>query len=213
MGGRYSAITCLNISRNQEILGKQNGSIPTFNLFWGGGFPTLKFGLVEELFLISPLVYFTLFLKPPPFAREETKATAKMEKTLYNPLLNYHDDEDAEASIVSNASSHSLRDDWWGRWGKYIIAINIIIPWLLVVACAGILLHYSHPGKDRFRQHKLYPSQLTYSPAQEAIEYKVEVFHQNVESAPSQFQGPPSAELDQAWEDLYQCEFSQHILK
>jgi hypothetical protein len=47
---------------------------------------------------------------------------------------------------------------------------------------------------------------MTYSPAQEAIEYKIEVFHQNIETAPSQFQGPPSAELDQAWEDLYQCE-------
>lgn len=59
-------------------------------------------------------------------------------------------------------------------------------------------------GLDRFRQHKLFPSQLTYSPTQDFIEYEVKVFHKGQEDMPSKFQGPPSPELEQAWEDLYE---------
>jgi hypothetical protein len=51
-------------------------------------------------------------------------------------------------------------------------------------------------------------SKLTYraAPAQEVLEYEIRKFHGGFHSDLSIYQGPPSDELDQAWEDLYNCE-------
>ncbi|KAG6863529.1 hypothetical protein C0991_005259 [Blastosporella zonata] len=50
-----------------------------------------------------------------------------------------------------------------------------------------------------------YPNpQVLYSPAQEAVEYKSVKFHSILHGGtPDTFDGPPSPELDAAWEDIY----------
>jgi len=127
----------------------------------------------------------------------------KMNKDSYDPLLN-----DDDAGLEGHENSQILQKSQWRRWSRHIIACNIVLPWLTTFLLVVILVYHNTNGADRFRQHKLYPAQLTYSPAQEAIRYKVQSFHQNIEDAPSEFQGPPSHQLDKAWTDLYQCKFS-----
>lgn len=84
-----------------------------------------------------------------------------------------------------------------------------VVAWMLVCLFAYREIMSQTWGWDRFRQHKAFSAQLTYSPAQEAIEYNVHVFQQGIEAQPGavppEFAGPPSNRLDQAWSDLYNC--------
>ncbi|KAF4635476.1 hypothetical protein G7Y89_g2625 [Cudoniella acicularis] len=77
-------------------------------------------------------------------------------------------------------------------------------PWLILSALFNILLTtlclllYLRPIS--------YPSpfpQQIYSPAQDALEYKTVVFHSNAASDSTPYQGPPSEEVDAAWDVLY----------
>ena len=123
------------------------------------------------------------------------------EKYLFSPLLpdSTSDLDDTEEPLSSRSVPQSSRP-----WLRYIYLANTVVSWTLVVVLSIIIIYGRTTGVDRFRQHKLYPSQLTYSPAQDAIEYEVKVFHKGQEDMPSRYQGPASPELDQAWEDLYE---------
>jgi hypothetical protein len=124
------------------------------------------------------------------------------EKASYKPLLSspLSEQDDAEPYEPPNG-----RQSPWRQWLPYVIILNTVVSWGLVIGLSIIIINSRMTGADRFRQHKLYPAQLTYSPAQDEIEYEVKVFHKGIEDAPSEFQGPPSAQLDNAWEDLYTC--------
>ncbi|KAK7890231.1 hypothetical protein LTR67_008116 [Exophiala xenobiotica] len=82
--------------------------------------------------------------------------------------------------------------------------VSTIIGWALVVVLSLALLHNNVWGSDRFQQTKLFPAQLTYSPAQDEIEYRVQTFQQNLQDSLLEFQDPEM--VDQAWSDLYNCE-------
>lgn len=81
--------------------------------------------------------------------------------------------------------------------------MTMALSWLISIILGCIVIHDRVNGADRFRQHKLYPAQLTYSPAQDAITYQVRKFHPTTLHAQPQFHGPSSDALDQAWVDLY----------
>lgn len=46
-----------------------------------------------------------------------------------------------------------------------------------------------------------------YSPANDAVEWEAVVFHNNFHEDRTQYQGPPTDEVDKAWEGLYKSEF------
>ena len=123
------------------------------------------------------------------------------DKYTFRPLLpDPSADPDAAGENTSLRSASQLNR----RWYRYLYITNTVISWTLVFLLSVIIIYERTTGPDRFRQHKLYPSQLTYSPAQDVIEYEVKVFHKGQEDMPSRFQGPPSPELDEAWESLYE---------
>lgn len=155
------------------------------------GFPfcALEVGLVHVIFCC---------LQNLGLIQNNNLEVSMTEKYRFKPLRpdSPFDPDDAEEYRPSRPASH--------RWLRYLYISNTVISWTLVVLLSVVVIYDRTTGPDRFRQHKLFPSQLTYSPAQDAIEYEVKVFHKGQEDMPSQFQGPSSPELDQAWEDLYQ---------
>lgn len=44
------------------------------------------------------------------------------------------------------------------------------------------------------------------APAQDAVEYETRVFHEGFGKDTSIYQQPPSPEVDEAWDELYNCE-------
>lgn len=128
----------------------------------------------------------------------------------YEPLKQESDgqsDVESLRSETSNGASIRVRPSW-GRL-QYISWSSHIISWTLVLVLVLLQIRANTWGSDRFRQHKLFPSQLTYSPAQDEVEYVVKTFEQGIEGVPfgmsPEFEGPPSDRLDQAWSDLYNC--------
>lgn len=81
--------------------------------------------------------------------------------------------------------------------------ILFIVPWLTTIILSVTLLRDRSWGHNRFQQTKTFRSQLTYSPAQSAIEYGLHLFDRNPESGPMKFRDPNL--VDQAWRDLYSC--------
>lgn len=117
--------------------------------------------------------------------------------------LQYQDGHADEKISGQDHGSHNIaRRQSWDKWLS--ISFNVL-PWILSAVLACIIVRYHTHGSDRFHQHKLYASQLTYSPAQDMIEYEVKMYHKGVTEAPQEFQGPPSKELDRAWDSLYNC--------
>jgi hypothetical protein len=98
------------------------------------------------------------------------------------------------------------------RWLFWLNVSSHILAWTLVCTLLYCNIVPRTWGWNRFQQHKLLPAQLTYSPAQTAIEYEVDVFRQGIEGEVNgvdpAFSGPPSDELDAAWSGLYNCESS-----
>jgi hypothetical protein len=106
---------------------------------------------------------------------------------------------------VSMASYQRRRERW-----SLAQVLAQLVPWALVL---GLL--YGHIrsrtwGWNNLNQHKMFQSQLSYSPAQDEVEYVLKVFEQGVDGVAGgmspEFQGPPSDELDEAWTNLYRCE-------
>ncbi|CEJ92866.1 hypothetical protein VHEMI08494 [[Torrubiella] hemipterigena] len=123
-----------------------------------------------------------------------------MDKASPSPLLR-KEDRDIECGDVGLKSARNgiqLRE-----WNQFSVITSIAIPWLLFAIVLSSNAYYTLYGTDRFHQHKLYPSQLTYSPAQDEIEYEVKMYHTGIEYAPVEFQGPPSESLDRAWDSIF----------
>lgn len=95
------------------------------------------------------------------------------------------------------------------KWIRYLNLTSHILAWALVVILSYCVIRTRTWGYNRFRQQKGFPAQLTYSPAQDSIEYEVKVFRQGFETRAGgvdpEFTGPPSDRLDKAWSDLYNC--------
>ncbi|KAL7952496.1 hypothetical protein V8C34DRAFT_299191 [Trichoderma compactum] len=123
-----------------------------------------------------------------------------MNKDSYDPLLtsNYRED-----TILENSSRLSQGNTRRNLLSAYFITATKIFPWILSFILATIIIYDRTSGWDRFRQHKLYASQQTYSPAQNEISYKLTKFHTNIVDAPNEFQGGPSETLNRAWDDLF----------
>lgn len=112
------------------------------------------------------------------------------------------DVEGGDVGLKSVRNGIHLRE-----WNQFSVIASIAIPWLLLAIVLSRNAYYTLYGTDRFHQHKLYPSQLTYSPAQDEIEYEVKMYHTGIEYAPAEFQGPPSESLDRAWDGIFNCEY------
>jgi hypothetical protein len=82
--------------------------------------------------------------------------------------------------------------------------LNYILPWTIVTILLIDVVRIRMKGMGA--PHKLYPSQLTYSPATPEIEYVVKTFDHNLVNSPIEFQHPDT--VDQAWKDLYDSECS-----
>jgi hypothetical protein len=130
--------------------------------------------------------------------------------------------DEAKQRLIEESSSDGDADDrdFWTLQNRRMLTHNYrrLFAWSLF--CNVVLLIISGSvmvvtirantwGWNRFQQTKLFPSQLTYSPAQDAIEYEVRVFNPAVkETLPAEFQQPPGEKLDAAWMSLYQCKTS-----
>jgi hypothetical protein len=84
-------------------------------------------------------------------------------------------------------------------------SLAVIFPWTAAVALSVYIVLTKTWGSNRFQQTKLFPSQMTYSPAQSEIEYVVRTFDHNLVNSPVKFQDPDT--VDAAWADLYDGEF------
>ncbi|UKZ82917.1 hypothetical protein TrVFT333_010717 [Trichoderma virens FT-333] len=123
-----------------------------------------------------------------------------MNKDSYNPLLAEDYGEDAAFEVTATPTHTNTRRNCLSR---YLIIASKIFPWILSAILVSIIIYDRSNGWDRFRQHKFYASQQTYSPAQDEISYKLTKFHTNIVDAPSEFQGGPSEALNQAWDGLF----------
>lgn len=127
-----------------------------------------------------------------------------MDKASPSPLLRKEDRdiECANGGLKSGRNGSYLRE-----WNQFSGIASIAIPWILLAIVLSSNTYYTLYGTDRFHQHKFYSSQLTYSPAQDEIEYEVKMYHTGIEHAPVEFQGPPSESLDRAWDSIFNCKY------
>ncbi|KID71225.1 hypothetical protein MGU_00905 [Metarhizium guizhouense ARSEF 977] len=80
---------------------------------------------------------------------------------------------------------------------------HLIFSYMLNIVLAAILLWFLTKPWD--------PSQGIYSPANAVIEYETKVFAPGVGPSHSPYQGYPDDDMDDAWDDLYQCKYKpQH---
>lgn len=70
--------------------------------------------------------------------------------------------------------------------------LNLTLIWL----CAWLFVSRHLAGQT-------VNPQILYSPAQDAIEYETRVFHEGFGKDKSIYQQPPSPEVDEAWDELY----------
>ncbi|UNI22937.1 hypothetical protein JDV02_008781 [Purpureocillium takamizusanense] len=76
---------------------------------------------------------------------------------------------------------------------------TVWIKWLLVVSCSmNLLLFFTTQSR-----HSTLSSQVLYSPAQDAVRYKIQKFHRGFGEDKTIYQGAPSPEVDEAWKALY----------
>ncbi|KAL7941443.1 hypothetical protein V8C42DRAFT_335141 [Trichoderma barbatum] len=123
-----------------------------------------------------------------------------MKKDSYNRLLAEDYGEDDSIETTACPTNGNIRRNCLSA---HFITASKIFPWILSVMLASIIIYDRSNGWDRFRQHKSYASQQTYSPAQDEVTYKLTKFHTNIVDAPSEFQGGPSEALNRAWDELF----------
>ncbi|KAF9467182.1 hypothetical protein BDZ94DRAFT_58297 [Collybia nuda] len=106
----------------------------------------------------------------------------------YSPLV--HDDGE-------HVPRHPRRT--WAK-NRVLLYTVIAIQAILNLVLFGIGLRFYH---QRGPSNPLFPQSL-YSPVQDILKYEVRTFHGGFRPGDkSTYQGPPSKEIDDAWEDLY----------
>lgn len=130
--------------------------------------------------------------------QQPTSHSSMIGRQLYSQLQSESESDDPE----SQDNSPFNRFGFLFYLGKIV---SLLLPWAFAIVLTCIIIHDRGFGSDRFGQHKLFPSQLTYSPAQNEIQYELRMHHTNIIDAPEEFQGPPSHTLDHAWDKLFNC--------
>ncbi|KAJ3552560.1 hypothetical protein NM688_g4090 [Phlebia brevispora] len=105
---------------------------------------------------------------------------------LYKPLP--VDDELGDAGSVSTRNA-TPRTNWHARTRNWLLIFETSVLFFVLLAWT-----WSRRGTQT--------CQLLYSPAQEAVRYKVVQWIEEVRTT-TIYRGEPSEEVDQAWEDLY----------
>ncbi|KAL0070222.1 hypothetical protein AAF712_002712 [Marasmius tenuissimus] len=125
-----------------------------------------------------------------------------MTKEEYSPLMTEDglEEEEKPSRRASSPTSSGLRR--YAPTYRGLVAIVIVESLLLVLGLA-FLLAKGGPGVCSKT------SRVLYSPALDAVEPEVKVFHVGFPGDLSPFQKPSSPELDQAWDDLYQFGISR----
>ncbi|KAJ6521248.1 hypothetical protein DFH09DRAFT_1331282 [Mycena vulgaris] len=132
-----------------------------------------------------------MFLCPSPLSQENEA---------YQALLQSDPDELNKERLVQEASSRLASTTH--RWK--IVALSEAVLILLLV---GRLYYYASATRAGVLEENT-PSHLLYSPAREAVEYEVQVFHTGFHEDFSKYQ-EISNEADQAWLDLYNDRFTR----
>ncbi|PGH08527.1 hypothetical protein AJ80_07847 [Polytolypa hystricis UAMH7299] len=102
------------------------------------------------------------------------------------------DEDDIEEPLLERVS-------WDEQQRKY--QTIIFVQWAIILTISAVLagsLSYFAGGKKVFL-----PPNHIYSPAQDAVRYKRTTFTTGFEGGLSKYQGPPSAENEKAWDELY----------
>ncbi|KAJ8093875.1 hypothetical protein PM082_009742 [Marasmius tenuissimus] len=124
----------------------------------------------------------------------------KKQEEAYEPLLR----GDSDSHVDGESASKSLTNGSSLRRGKHesrhkrlviiVLGITNVITLLILVS-----LWFNREPKPNAEL------QLLYSPANHLIEHQVTTFHSAIQGDMTEYMGPPSPEVDNAWDDLYKC--------
>ncbi|KAK7992604.1 hypothetical protein PG988_001398 [Apiospora saccharicola] len=101
------------------------------------------------------------------------------------------EEEEEECTLIENETTATLTRVL-PLWAKVTLLVSI--PLNISFFAAAVLWH-SSTKRD--------PSQLLYSPAQDAVQYEIKKFHRGFGQDKTIYQGDPSPELDAEWKSLY----------
>ena len=123
--------------------------------------------------------------------------------------LSAFDDEEHEEKPTRQRGDPRQRSR--ACYSPFYRALALIFPWTATIALSVYIILTRTWGSNRFQQTMLFPSQMTYSPAQSEIEYVVRAFDHNLVNSPIEFQDPDT--VDAAWAGLYDGELhrTMHI--
>ena len=113
--------------------------------------------------------------------------------------------EDLEKLYWKHADQPRAHRAWWATTFR---VANSVVPWAITIVLSLYVLRTKTWGNNRFQQSKLFPSQMTNSPAQAEIEYVVRSFEHNLVNSPIEFQDPDT--VDDAWASLYDGAHTRH---
>ncbi|KAL5513654.1 hypothetical protein ACEPAH_4053 [Sanghuangporus vaninii] len=120
----------------------------------------------------------------------------------YRPLISRSDDGIGEAeNIRSRWNLPPAHSPWHNRVLVVVFVVQSLLNIFLIVS--GLYL-YSRRGPS----NPIFP-QLTYSPVQDLVSFGVQKFYEGFGENITIYQGNPSDEVDQAWEDLYSFGISE----
>ena len=117
----------------------------------------------------------------------------------------------SEDEAVSDQQRQVATERLLRRWKFATYAMAFILCFLSITLSSLLRKQHGHPVRQIFcepasssvdkgrRTRANVPS----APAEAAIEYKEVVFHNNFHEDRTPYQGPPTDEVDKAWNDLY----------
>ncbi|PPJ55252.1 hypothetical protein CBER1_04281 [Cercospora berteroae] len=116
-------------------------------------------------------------------------------------------------SVRNEPIQYSLRqarsNRWYKEWSFTILVSHIVA---VVLWAVSIALMYQY-ATFRAQKAAKFCGQVTYSPAQEVVEYELRVFSQGSPAEHTDYWGPPNEENNRLWRELWNVGGGQGILR
>ncbi|KAL0564193.1 hypothetical protein V5O48_017862 [Marasmius crinis-equi] len=117
----------------------------------------------------------------------------------YEPLLHGNDDFGNEPRSIPNGVLHRRARRW--KFERLVIYLLVATNVISLLSFFGVWMQRKPISSSE--------QQLLYSPANHLLEQEVVTFHSAVHNDTTEYMGPPSPEVDQAWDDLYKFGLSR----